>query len=539
MKKTAAIFFSIITGLSGLAVWLPHPAQAQKPRPAPAAEPPPRIPSEVAQTVVVFNANDPDSGDLARYYAAKRGIPKEQVISVKCAKTEEITRTEYDRDIAEPLREAFARQGWWKLRAQDSPAGRVEATKIRFVALMRGMPLKIKAHFEPYEGDKPAGPPQIATPNTAAVDSELAVLGVFSRQISGAMNNPYFKATVRIGETPLAPLLLVTRLDAPTPELVRRMIDDSLAAEQRGLRGMTYVDARGTKVAGLDEGDKWLYGAADAARRKGVPVVMDNGEGLFPGVYPMTHAAGYLGWYADHVTGPFVEPGFRFVRGAVAVHIHSFSGSSLRNAQQFWCAPLIAAGAAATIGNVYEPYLGLTPSLDVFYDRLLSGFTFAESCYLSQRFLSWQTTFVGDPLYRPYRVQTEGSEPRDEWDAYRAGARAYFEKDAATGAALLKASAQKFSSGMIWEGLGLLQLATNDADEAVKAFDKAAATYRNADDALRAGIHQVFQLKAMGRNPDALAAASKYVDKYRKEAAVSIIRVVEAELLMQQKAGAK
>jgi uncharacterized protein (TIGR03790 family) len=539
MKKASAVFSTIIASWLGCAVWLPCPAHAQKPKAAATTDAAPKAVSEAAQTVVVFNANDPDSGDLARYYATRRGIPKEQIVSVKCPKTEEITRLEYDRDIAEPLRATFEKQGWWKLRAQDSPAGRVEATKIRFVALMRGMPLKIKAHFEPYEGDKPAGPPQIATHNNAAVDSELAVLGVFSRQISGAMNNPYFKATVRIGETPLAPLLLVTRLDAPTPELVRRMIDDALAAEQRGLRGMTYVDARGTKVAGLDEGDKWLYGAAEAARRQGVPVVLDKGEGLFPSVYPMTHAAGYLGWYADHVTGPFLEPGFRFARGAVAVHIHSFSGSSLRNPQQFWCAPLIAAGAAATIGNVYEPYLGLTPSLDVFYDRLLRGFTFAESCYLAQRFLSWQTTFVGDPLYRPYRAFTEGGEPRDEWEAYRAGARAYFAKDAATGTALLKANAQKFSSGMIWEGLGLLQLATNEADEAVKSFAQAAATYRNADDALRAAIHQVFQLKAMGRNPDALAAASKYVDKYRKEAAVSIIRVVEAELVVQQKAGTK
>jgi hypothetical protein len=39
---------------------------------------------------------------------------------------------------------------------------------------------------------------------------------------------------VRIGETPLAALLLVCRLDAPRSEIVRRMIDDSLAAEQRG-----------------------------------------------------------------------------------------------------------------------------------------------------------------------------------------------------------------------------------------------------------------------------------------------------------------
>jgi hypothetical protein len=41
----------------------------------------------------------------------------------------------------------------------------------------------------------------------------------------------------------------------------------------------------------------------------------------------------------------------------------------------------------------------------------------------------------------------------------------------------------------------------------------------------------------MGRNPDALAAARKYVAKYTKDVPVSIIRVVEAELTMAEKAG--
>jgi uncharacterized protein (TIGR03790 family) len=97
---------------------------------------------------------------------------------------------------------------------------------------------------------------------------------------------------------------------------------------------MTYVDARGTKVAGSTKATSGSS-APPIPREPRHPVVMDNGEGLFPSVYPMTHAAGYLGWYADHVTGPFLEPAFAFERGAVAVHIHSFSASSLRNPKQF------------------------------------------------------------------------------------------------------------------------------------------------------------------------------------------------------------
>lgn len=498
-------------------------------KPSPSAEP-----DYTKQIVVVYNERDPDSADLARYYASKRNISKEQIVALQCPTTEEISRAEYDETIAKPLRETFEKKGWWKLRAEEHPAGKVEETRMRFVALIRGVPLKIKPCFDTYEGDKPSGPMPIATHNEASVDSEIAVLGLYTRQMSGAMNNPYYRMYQRIADTPIAPLLLVCRLDAPAPEHVRRMIDDSVAAERAGLRGIAYVDARGTKEQGLVEGDKWLFGAADIARKKGLPVVLDSGEGLFPIAYPMTHAAVYFGWYAEAATGPFVRPDFRFERGAVAVHIHSFSASTLRDAKKAWCAPLIAAGAAATLGNVYEPYLGLTTSLDVFFDRLRGGFTFAESCYMAQRFLSWMPTFIGDPLYRPF-ANVEGvagatTEPKNEWDAYRLGARTWYEKGPEAGAAMLKSSAQKLSSGVIMEGLGLLQLSANDSENALNSFDQAISLYRNPSDAVRATIHEVFQLKAMNRTADAIALARKQIAKHLKTPGVEVLRFIEADM---------
>jgi tetratricopeptide (TPR) repeat protein len=53
------------------------------------------------------------------------------------------------------------------------------------------------------------------------------------------------------------------------------------------------------------------------------------------------------------------------------------------------------------MGCVYEPYLQGSPNVGIFFERLLQGCNFAESAYASQQMLSWQTTFVGDPLYRP------------------------------------------------------------------------------------------------------------------------------------------
>jgi uncharacterized protein (TIGR03790 family) len=482
---------------------------------------------DAAATLVVFNENDRDSAALARFYAEKRGVPKEQVLGLKCSKNEEISRDEYDRTIAEPLRRAFTANFWWKLRDPESPLGPVEANKIRFVALMRGVPVKI-AEVANYAGDKVTGPAPVGNTNHAAVDSELAVLGLRTHVISGVVLNPYFRSFSPIADAHRPELLLVCRLDAPTPEIVRRMITDAIAAEEEGLTGLAYIDARGTNDAGYNEGDEWLFALANNARRRGTPVVLDNGPDLFPESYPMTRAAFYFGWYADHVSGPFVRPDFHFARGAVAVHIHSFSAETLREPLKFWVGPLLAAGAAATLGNVYEPYLTLTPHLDVFYDRLRAGMTFAESAYMSERALSWMTTFVGDPLYRPYKGAGELEErpASGEWAELRQGARLWFSTERAAGDGMLRAAAQKEHSGVIMEGLGLLQLGAEDRDAALASFAQAREFYGKSDDAMRVAIHEILQLRTAGREIDARTLARKMIALVPHSPSVDLLRAL-------------
>lgn len=478
-----------------------------------------------AATLVVFNENDRDSAELARFYAEKRGVPKEQVIGLKCAKTEEISREEYEKTIAEPLRRAFTANSWWKLRDPESLLGPVESNRIRFVALVRGIPLQI-AEASKIDGDKTNGPGPVGNTNCAAVDSELAVLGLRARIVSGVVNNPYFRSFTPIAEARRAELMLVCRLDAPTPEIVRRMITDSLAAEEVGLAGFAYIDARGTKDAGYVEGDNWLYALANAARRRGTPVVLDNGPAVFPENYPMTRAALYFGWYTDHMSGPFVRPEFRFTPGAVAVHIHSFSAATLRDPLRHWAGPLLAAGAAATLGNVYEPFLALTPQLDVFHDRLRAGLTFAESAYMAQRVLSWMTTCVGDPLYRPFKGAAELEErpTTGEWAEYRKGAQLWFSTERANGDAALRAAGKKNRSGMILEGLGLLQLSANDRDAALATFPEARELYGKTEDAMRVAVHEIIQLRAAGREGDARALARKMIAAVPGSPAVDLLR---------------
>jgi uncharacterized protein (TIGR03790 family) len=512
------------------------PKAPHAPTPQPAAPPNPNAPF----TVVVFNETDRDSGELAHFYAEKRGIPKDQVIGLKCSKAEEISRDEYDRTIAEPLRQIFTARGWWKLREAENPLGPVESNKIRFVALIRGIPLKI-AQANGYSGDKTIIPGPAGGTNAASVDSELAVLGFRTHVISGFMRNPYFRSFATIGDAHMPDIMLVCRLDAPSAEIVRRMITDSLAAEQEGLAGFAYIDARGIKDPGYIEGDNWLFAIANSARRHGSPTVLDDGPGLFPELYPMTHAALYFGWYTENVTGPFVRPDFRFTRGAVAVHIHSFSAATLREPLHHWVGPLLSAGAAATLGNVYEPYLSLTPHLDVFHDRLRAGFTFAESAYMAQTALSWMTTFVGDPLYRPFKGAAELEErpTTGEWADFREAGKAWFSSDRATGDEALRAAAKKNHSGMIMEGLAFLQLSVNDRDGAMASFEQARQFYGKGDDAMRVALYEIMKLQETNRDADAKALADKMIAANPHAESVDLLRaLVETRISAQPPAQA-
>src|SRR5437899_6757034 len=130
-------------------------------------------------TIVVYNKSAPDSPELARFYAKQRGIASDHIIGLTCSVDEEITREEYDGNIAEPLREAFKSRKWWTIRETAEHQDAVLSTSIRFVALIKGMPLKIKPTAVPYPGDESAGGP-IDGRNEASVDSEIATLGYFS-----------------------------------------------------------------------------------------------------------------------------------------------------------------------------------------------------------------------------------------------------------------------------------------------------------------------------------------------------------------------
>lgn len=205
------------------------------------------------------------------------------------------------------------------------------------------------------------------------------------------------------------PAIMVSRLDGPSPDIVRRIIEDAIAVERVGLQGRAYFDARGLRP----DNKPGSYGLYDEDLRElallvrehtSLSVVLDDRKELFgPGTCP--DAALYCGWYSLAK----YQDAFDFVRGAVACHIASAEAVSLRGSERrYWCRELLRDGVAATFGPVAEPYLMAFPKPKEFFGLLLTGqYSLVECYYYTKPYASWMMLLIGDPLYRPFAANPQ------------------------------------------------------------------------------------------------------------------------------------
>jgi uncharacterized protein (TIGR03790 family) len=368
------------------------------------------------EVVIIYNTRTPESRAVADYYAAKRQVPTNQIFGFALSTNEEMNRAEFRSELQKPLARKLEDTGLWHMASglvADGTNGakhlvwRVVRSKIRYAALCYGVPLRIlqDANIKIEGGEKLRPEQREIQRNSAAVDSELAWLPLVEQTVplGGPLRNWCYGATNVELLHPTNGLLMVTRLDGPTADIARGLVDKALQAEADGLWGRAYFDLRNITNAGFKLGDDWIRGASEVSRRLGFETVVDDNPGVFPAGFPMSQIAIYMGWYSEHVTGPLAQPVVEFMPGAVAYHLHSFSANTLRSTNRFWAGPLLARGATATMGCVDEPYLTFTPDVAAFTARFLfMGFSFGEAAYAGQDALSWQTTVVGDPLYRPF-----------------------------------------------------------------------------------------------------------------------------------------
>jgi uncharacterized protein (TIGR03790 family) len=240
----------------------------------------------------------------------------------------------------------------------------------------------------------------------AAVDNELSLVLHRHHAIADSIPNPLKPEYDRhplVGD--IRRIVMISRLDGPSPEVAKRLVDDAMATEERGLDGIFYIDTRGLAssdtVGSYGWYDKKLRELARfLAEKTAFKVTVDNEKTLFePGSAPK--AALYCGWYALR---EYVDA-FDWVRGSVGFHVASLEASTLREKHsRVWCKSMLEKGICATLGAVAEPYLHSFPLPEQFFPLLMTGeYTLAEVYFRTIPHLSWRQILVGDPLYNPFK----------------------------------------------------------------------------------------------------------------------------------------
>jgi len=373
------------------------------------------------EVLVIANRNAASSVGLATWYMEKRQIPKENLQLVFVTDKETCSRDEYLQKIVPPVRRALKTN-----------------RKLNAIVTMYGLPLRIaspgqtkeeqtwmdrltaqKENFDTLKekngqltGEQKTTLNQIkeklkqlkaSTDKTASLDSELMLVKKENYKLNFWLPNPFFLPW-RSQQTAIdkSDVIMVSRLDGADASIVKRIVNDSIEAEAKGLYGTAYFDARWKdpgqkKVSGYGLYDKSIHNAAGRMQQKGLKVVLDDKQALFqPGDCP--NAALYCGWYS---LANYVDA-FTWEKGAVGFHIASAECTTLkRENSNVWCKKMLDKGIAATIGPVGEPYVQSFPMPEIFFEFLTQGkLTLAESYLISLPYLSWKQVLVGDPLYR-------------------------------------------------------------------------------------------------------------------------------------------
>jgi uncharacterized protein (TIGR03790 family) len=407
---------------------------------------------EPAEVILLVNRNVPESAAVAEHYRVKRKVPKENVITLDLPKTEDINRNDYDAKMVAPIRAALKerketvkvllciygvplRVGTRAPDDKDKPElanlqSEIKAIQDRLKANQdRAKSLEPDAkkskdgdaakELKTLDEERKRGEKELRikqdrqkwlsyAESHASVDSELMLLWWDNYELRRFLVNPLHFQYPPEKRKEKPPVLMTARLDGPSADLAKRLVDDAIEVEKTGLKGKVYVDARDSRYDPKSD-PGYGYGGYDESMREmaallkneaKLEVILDNKSAVFPpGSCP--DSALYCGWYSH---ANFVDSN-KFVKGAVAWHLASSEAVSLRRKDlNLWCRNVLEKGACATLGPVAEPYTVGFPKPAEFFGFLVTGEYTLVECYSRSLVLtSWMCTLIGDPLYNPYK----------------------------------------------------------------------------------------------------------------------------------------
>ena len=339
-----------------------------------------------SETIVLINESSADSQRVGERYIAARQIPPTNVCRVSCTTELTVKRTEFVRDVIEPLRALLDRN----VVADPRETRRTLRERARFVVLTQGMPIR---------ADGPGG--AVSTAEMLAL-LDTNVCGQDGARLP-RIRNPYTSGPAPGPAADDVQLLLVTALISSTADEAIALIDRSVASDGTSPEQAhwVYQDAggnAGVRNAQYDTARKTLEKDGHTTEHvgRGKDVVVDRKKVM-----------GYMSGGSYSALSPEGVAQNEYLPGAICDMLQSFGavpanfGPDGQGGSQFPVTHMVRAGVTGVQGTVAEPYSIAFPPADLF-TPYAQGFTLAETFHQKIPFRYWMNLVLGDPLCAPY-----------------------------------------------------------------------------------------------------------------------------------------
>ncbi len=328
---------------------------------------------------VLFNADEPGSGELARWYARERGVPPANVIGVHLPTI----------DVVSP--ENFA--------------------NVRDQALTR-LPTSVQSLLLVWSRPTAVGCMSITTAFAAGYRAAFCGADCGSSTLNPLYDTNGWLPADTVGWWPS--MLLPTN----DPSLLRQLVERGAAAGNARVAGAAgTAGGAGTPGGARRPGTLYLIKTQDAARNVRAAVYGDA-ESLLGNRMKVSTLSTPVTSDVDDAIGYFTGAAhvdelsrIRFLPGAVADHLTSWGGV-LAGTTQMSALEWLKQGATGSYGTVSEPCNRLEkfPNPAVLFDHYLKGETLLESYWKSVA-MPGQGLFIGEPLARAYPRRPAAGHP--------------------------------------------------------------------------------------------------------------------------------
>lgn len=314
---------------------------------APASWEPARSPRP-EEVLLLARKGSRDSLSVARHYAERRGVPKENILELNLPPIEQGLKPEIIDNVRKHL-------------LDNKLAG-----KIRVIVPCYGIQLRLQGR---------------------ALDSMF--MDLFDRYTWGRVmgtSNPHFGRNEHFD--PTWGLYLVSRLDGPNVDIARGLVDKAMAAE----KSVTPKSGSAFFVRENHGED-----AFKISQKLGIKAVLKDRYYTKNNLVP-DDTMWFFAWGHDYEKS--VRNG-QWPDGSVAAYLKSNTlGRISMPKAETWVQGLLESGVTATFGAAIEPYVQGYTRGDLFFERFWSGkYTFAESFAMATPTVNWAMSSIGDPLY--------------------------------------------------------------------------------------------------------------------------------------------